>query len=376
MNQEPPAVPSEPFPTPAASQRQFPCKECGANLVFTPGTTHLKCPYCGSENDIPADPTAVVAEQDFRATLAGLADQKDTVDAMFVKCTACAAESHFPANVVADKCPFCGHPIVATASTKRLIRPQSLLPFHITKDQASHFFRTWVASRWFAPSTLKREAARSRITGAYIPAWTYDSDTISDYTGQRGDDYWDTEHYTAMENGRSVSKTRQVRKTRWRRASGRVFNQFDDVLVLASHSLPPKHAQALEPWDLKNLVPYRDEFLSGFVAESYQVDLAQGFEVARGIMDGHIRETIRRDIGGDHQRIDWVNTQYHGITFKHTLLPIWISAYEFRQKTYRFLVNARTGEVQGERPYSAWKITLLVLAILAALLIVIVLFNR
>src|SRR6185503_19618260 len=110
--------------------------------------------------------------------------------------------------------------------------------------------------------------------------------------------------------------------------------------------------------------------------ESYQIDLAQGFEVARGIMDTQIRASINRDIGGDHQRIDWVNTYYNDIRFKHALLPLWVSAYEFHGKTYRFLVNARTGEVQGERPYSAWKITFFVLTIAALVLTLIILFNR
>jgi len=164
-------------------------------------------------------------------------------------------------------------------------------------------------------------------------------------------------------NGNTVTRTRQVRRTRWSYASGRVQNTFDDILVLASNSLPRKIAQRLAPWDLENFVPYRDEYLSGFVAESYQVDLSQGFETAREIMDGFIRQSICRDIGGDHQRIDSVNTQYENITFKHTLLPVWISAYRYRERVFRFLVNARTGEVQGERPYSVWKILLLVLAI-------------
>jgi hypothetical protein len=202
------------------------------------------------------------------------------------------------------------------------------------------------------------------MDGVYVPAWTYDSDTYSRYTGQRGDDYWDTETYTERDaSGNTVTRTRQVRRTRWSWVSGDVSNQFDDVLVLASRSLPPKIAQRLEPWDLKNLVPYRDEYLSGFVAESYQVDLPQGFEVARGIMDGYIRQSIVRDIGGDHQRIDSLQTRYDNVTFKHTLLPVWISAYRFHQRTFRFLVNARSGEVQGERPYSPWKIILLILAI-------------
>jgi hypothetical protein len=167
-----------------------------------------------------------------------------------------------------------------------------------------------------------------------------------------------------------------VRKTRWHSVSGQVSNTFDDVLVLATRSLPPKQAHALEPWDLGALVPYRDEYLSGFAAESYQVDLVQGFEAAKGIMAGTIEWTIRRDIGGDHQRIHDVDTHYRDVTFKHILLPVWISAYRYHQRVFRFLVNARTGEVQGERPWSALKITLLVLLIAVVVAIVILMTRR
>ena len=111
---------------------------------------------------------------------------------------------------------------------------------------------------------------------------------------------------------------------------------------------------------------YKDEYLSGFRAESYHVDLAEGFDQARQIMDAGIRTLVRRDIGGDEQRISSVRTQHDNVTFKHVLLPIWISAYRYKNKTYRFLINARTGEVQGERPWSWAKIVLLVAGLLAA----------
>jgi len=218
---------------------------------------------------------------------------------------------------------------------------------------------------------LKARAERSEINGVYMPCWTYDSDTTTRYTGQRGDDYWVTESYTVHVNGRSERRTRQVRKTRWSYASGTVSEHFDDVLVLASRSLPKGYAEALEPWDLRNLVPYQDEYLSGFQAESYQLDLPQGFEAAKVIMADQIAMLVRRDIGGDHQQIDSMDTRYAGVTFKHTLLPVWISAYRFHKRTFRFLVNARTGEVQGERPYSWIKITLLVLAILTIIVFII-----
>jgi hypothetical protein len=293
-----------------------------------------------------------------------------------VRCNTCGAETTLAPNVTADRCPFCGSGIVAHGASKKLIKPRSLLPFHITREQAGQSFRQWIAGLWFAPSELHKRAEESQIVGVYIPCWTYDTDTTSDYTGQRGDDYWDTETYTTTVNGQRVTRTRQVRKTRWWPVSGRVSDQFDDVLVLASRSLPAGYAEALEPWDLKSLVPYRDEYLSGFVAESYQIGLPEGFETAKQIMANVIAQTIRRDIGGDHQRIHSVDTHYYDVTFKHALLPVWISAYRYAGKTYRFLVNARTGEVQGERPYSWVKITLTILAAIVVILIGVMLTQR
>jgi DNA-directed RNA polymerase subunit RPC12/RpoP len=345
------------------THRQFPCKNCGANLQFAPGTSALVCPYCGTRNEIAVPADARVEEIDFAQTVNDLAPE-ELVETLAVRCNTCGAETTLKPNVTAARCPFCGSAIVAQAMSRRLIKPKALLPFHITHDQAGQLFKNWIASRWFAPDELKKRAERSDINGVYMPCWTYDSDTTTRYTGQRGDDYYVTESYTVHINGRSERRTRQVRKTRWSYASGVVYEHFDDVLVLASNSLPKGYAEALEPWDLPNLVPYQDEYLSGFQAESYQLDLPQGFEVAKTIMAERIAVLIRMDIGGDHQRIDSMDTRYGGVTFKHTLLPVWISAYRFHDRTFRFLVNARTGEVQGERPYSWIKITMLVLTIL------------
>jgi hypothetical protein len=207
----------------------------------------------------------------------------------------------------------------------------------------------------------------------YIPYWTYDCKTYSRYTGERGDNYTVNETYTTTENGQQVTRTRQVTKIRWRHTSGSVRNTFDDVLVIASHSLPRSHTQELEPWDIKSLVPFNEKYLSGFRTETYQLDVRAGFEEAKQLMDNTIRTTICRDIGGDHQRIHSVDTTYSNITFKHILLPIWLSAYRYNNKVYRFMVNGRTGEVQGERPYSWIKITLAILAFILLVCLILLL---
>lgn len=352
---------------------EFPCEQCGATLTYAPGTSSLVCEYCSHENTIVVAETPI-AENDYLQHLEAARAQQETHEVLTVKCSNCAAETTLDPNITSDECAFCGSPIVQTKQSSRQIKPQALLPFQITQKEAQEAFRKWLKGLWFAPNKAKEYGRReSGINGMYIPFWTYDADTDTTYTGLRGVYYYVPESYTTVENGKTVTKTRMVRKTNWYPTSGRVSNDFDDVLVEGANTLPQKYLRALEPWDLENLKPYNDAFLSGFRAESYTIDLESGFGLAKDVMDVTVRQTIRRDIGGDEQQILTKNTTYDDITFKHILLPLWISAYRYKDKTYRFLVNARTGEVQGERPWSWVKITLMVLFIIAIIAIIVVL---
>lgn len=350
----------------------FPCRSCGAKVEYSPGTGALKCPYCGAENEIPQSAEDIV-ELDFHAYLAEASSREETVETTAATCASCGATSTVESLTSLSHCPFCGTQFMVKAQPHRFLKPKALLPFKVTQQEAWSKFRAWLKKLWFAPGTLKAFArAADSLKGMYIPYWTYDTNTTSHYRGERGDDYTETETYRTKDSqGRTVTRTRQVVKTRWTPASGVVWNDFDDVLVLASASLPRAKTQQLEPWDLENLVPYQDAYLSGFGAEAYQVGLKEGFDRAKEIMDGTIRSSICADIGGDHQRIHAVKTRYDNITFKHILLPVWISAYRYRNKVYRFVINGRTGEVQGERPWSKIKIALFVLGVIAAVVIVV-----
>lgn len=354
---------------PALEGIRFPCARCGARLEFSPGQDSLSCPFCGHRNAIEGS-TEIVEELDFQEALRQLDDTAEHCQHTLVKCDACAAEIDRPTNITSLSCPYCRSNIVLQSVTRRAIKPRSLLPFAIERRLAADRVRSWIGSLWFAPSAIKRFAdIDGAIRGIYYPAWTYDCSTRTNYTGFRGDAYYVQVSYTAMVNGKPQRRTRMERRIRWRPASGTVHNTFDDVLVLASRSLPEGFARKLEPWDLKSLTPYQDDYLAGFLAENYQIDLAGGFDLAKTFMSPMIDATIRRDIGGDEQRILSRRIHYHGITYKHILLPIWIGAYRFRDRVFRVLVNARTGEVQGERPWSWIKITAAVLvgaAVIAA----------
>jgi len=367
-------------PPPAPAERRFPCVTCGAQLTFAPGTDTLTCGFCGAVNEIAGDHTEL-AELDYLATLTKLADQADTVDRIVSHCSKCGATVEMPENVTSGACPFCGADVVATGRSAKLIKPGAVLPFAVGRERARASYRAWLKKRWFAPSKLKTESRlEHKLSGIYLPYWTYDSRTTTDYTGQRGEYYWVTQTYTTMVNGKPTTQTRRVRKTRWYPAAGAVFNAFDDLLVPASASLPPDLVRELEPWQLAALRPYTDEYLAGFRAESYALSLPDGFRQAELLMQPTIDTTIRRDIGGDVQRISSKSMTHAGVTFKHVLLPVWVCAYLYKGKLYQILVNAQTGEVVGDRPYSVWKIIATSLGVLAAigafLLVVLMLRGR
>lgn len=353
------------YPT-AVAGRRFPCARCGAKLRYEPNTREQHCPYCGHINPIVPS-LATIEELNYELLVeqgAGRVNLEREI--ALVKCDACAAEIEKPPQVTSLSCPYCGSNIVMTTFTKRQLLPQALLPFRIKADDARARFKKWLKGLWFAPNALKKTArVQHKLAGIYVPYWTYDARTKTRYSGMRGDAYYVPVTYTVTVNGKTQTRTRMERRIRWTPVSGTVRDDFDDVLVVASRSLPREHVEAIDPWDLPSLIPYQDEYLSGFAAECYQVDLVEGLGLAKNIMAGEIRASVIHDIGGDHQQIHSLNTTYRDITFKHILLPIWISAYRFRKKIYRFVVNARTGEVRGDRPWSWIKITLAILVGLA-----------
>jgi LSD1 subclass zinc finger protein len=344
----------------------FPCTRCGALLKYAPGTNHLKCEFCGQENQIESH-FSPIKEYDLSQALSALDKATPVADSQLLQCANCGAEFKFAKNVYAGECPFCGTPIVAQTAAGKAIKPRSLLPFKVTDREAMELFRDWLKHIWFAPNKVKRFArSDSRLKGVYLPYWTFDSYTETRYTGARGDVYYVNQRVSYVENGRRVTRMRRVPKIRWTPVRGRVSRFFDDVLVEASNSLPRQLLDRLQPWDLENLIPYDKKYLSGLSSEYYQIDLDQGYDRARQIMERIIYQDIAFDIGGDQQRVHSLHTQHSNNTYKHCLLPVWSAAFRYRNKTYRFVINGRTGEVQGERPYSIWKIAS---AILLALVV-------
>ena len=356
----------------------YPCKQCGGKLEFAPGEHSLNCPYCGAANEIQsANWNAVneaTKELDFNEYLSRQAGNEPLLEKQAVKCPSCGAQSQLAQNIVSDRCPFCATPlIVKDAYSHRSIRPKSIGPFQIKENEARSNFKKWIDGLWFAPNALKKNYhASNGLKALYIPFWTYDCKTVTPYIGERGDYYFVTEEY--IENGER--KTRQVQRISWRTVSGTVNAVFDDVLVSGSKSIPQELVDAISPWQLGSLQAYDDTYVSGITVEAYQIGLVSGFSEAKTRIDSEIENQIKLDIGGDQQTITNMNPSYSSITFKHILLPIWMSSYKYGDKTFRFLINGQSGKVEGERPYSIWKIGGLVFLIVMIIFVCVLFFKN
>ncbi|MFT4683216.1 MAG: DNA-directed RNA polymerase subunit RPC12/RpoP [Flavobacteriales bacterium] len=344
------------------------CSNCGSELKYKPGTEVLDCQYCGTQNEISAS-DVVIEEKDLDEYLRLEAGRKGSDAVETLECGSCGAINPFEETNVGKACMFCGGHLLAKDAVKiDQIKPQALIPFQIEHRKAILHYSTWLKSRWFAPNDLKHmQNLPDKIRGIYMPYWTFDAQTESDYSGQRGVNRTEYESYSVEVNGETQTKQRSKTVTDWYSASGHVSHFFDDELTLGNNAVPELISMKLRPWDLSLLVPFDHDFLRGFIVESYSIGLEESFGTAKERIETQVNRLVRSDIGGDQQRIHSVDTDWHNLTFKHILLPMYVSAYQFKGKSFRFLINGQTGEVQGERPYSVWKIASLVISILAVI---------
>ena len=350
------------------SSQKKPCPNCGAELKFKPGSDQMKCDYCGYEEFI-AQQKSSFEELELEHYLNVVGDHAFTDTISLLQCKNCGANQHVEENYKSLHCVYCGEPLILEdIQEEGWILPGAVLPFQMDHKKARLIFKKWVQGIWFAPNKLKKAALDPEsIHGLYIPYWTFDCNLRSNYQGMRGDYYYVTQRVKTP-NG---YQNRRVRKTRWRQASGSVSGFIDDILISASQQKRNEIPAKIAHWGLKELVPFNKDYLAGFVTEKYTVSLKDGhhhsFQKAKDIA----YDWIRRDIGGDTQRIQHADIKLSDETFKHVLLPVYISSYRFKGKEYRFFVNGQSGVISGKHPLSFWKIFFLILFIIAVIAVIV-----
>jgi hypothetical protein len=333
------------------------CPQCGAPL----DRGDKFCVACGTPQETPA-PAAAAPEQ------------------KRLRCESCGAQIAVDPGQRSYTCPFCESTYVVefTPQESARQRPEFVIGFAIAPEQAQEAFRRWIASGgWFRPSDLRHAQVVDRLRGVYLPFWAFTMLAHSRWSASIGEYWWRTETYTTVENGKTVTRTRQVRETEWWPLAGRHHEYHSGYLVSGSRGLVQQEAEAVKPFHLAALKRYEPFYLAGWLSEEYSVQREAALELCKQEFARRERGLVAAFMPGDtHSNLECA-TEFSQINSDLVLLPVYLLTYRYGGKPFRFLLNGQTGRCAGRRPISWWRVGLaigggLLLVGLVALVIAIV----
>ena len=339
------------------------CPSCGAHMHFDPETGRLKCDYCGDTREFedPEPPKVEeipIEDAKERESLKWGAAVKSVI------CKSCGGESIYDDLKVADVCPYCGSNLVVEADAPEAMPPNGVVGFRITVADAAERFKKWIKRKFFAPNKARRSSKPEAFSGVYLPFWTFDSDTYSTYTARYGIDRTERD-----------SDGHRHTTTDWYSTKGDLDLFLDDLLIPGTERYDTSILAKIEPFDTANCVPYRPEYIAGFLAERYSVGIddawVNGQAKAKTIIENRISQKVKAEHNADRVSDIKFESSFSNVKFKYIMLPVWLSSFKYKDKIYNFMVNGQTGKVGGKSPVAVWKVilaTIIGIAVIAGLL--------
>ncbi|MBK6316284.1 MAG: hypothetical protein IPF53_18845 [Blastocatellia bacterium] len=289
-----------------------------------------------------------------------------------ISCRNCGATTDFEVTANVLRCAFCGsEQVVAQPSDPNRPTPESILSFVIEEEQARAAYREWLGNGFFRPGDLTKSASLREIRAVFLPFWAFDARANTQWTAMSGRHRTSVRQVQTVVNGQSVLRDQQVQETDWFPASGDHVGQYTWELVSASKGLEQAWVDAIEPFNFGELRAYDGKFLLGRGAEEAALDRAQAEDVARKLIEAKEQSECARLVPGDTHRDLRVSTALEDVAAKMIFLPVWLAAFAYKQKVYRFVVNGQTGKVTGEAPMSYLKVALVVGAVALVVLLII-----
>lgn len=354
---------------------QFHCPNCFADLKFSPGQQSFTCDYCRStfteaqvidyqrrymeqENNYDPykgqmPPEQNISEQEFRER------QKFNEETMLYSCPSCGAEIMCDGNTAASFCFYCHNPVILKGRVDGMYRPSMVLPFGFDRDEAVKKYKEWAGKKWFIPKDLLSAAQIEKLTGLYVPFWVAKSATS-------------TKMEAIGENVRSwTSGNYRYTEVRRYRVVREATISYEGVPADGSQKIEDQLMEAIEPFDYTQARPFNMAYLSGFLADKYDVDkeqvlprIQQRMYTNNGKMLDNTTHYTRLTSRRQYDRTD-------SLSWDYMMLPVWFMTFNYKGKLWEYAVNGQSGKIAGQLPISKKKLALFCLfwGIFAAVII-------
>lgn len=345
--------------------QEFKCPCCDGAIEFNSNLQKMKCPYCDSEFEMEtlqaydAELNNEIQEDMTWDTAAGQDWQPGEAEGLRIyTCNTCGGEIVTDETTGATECPFCGNPVVMTRQFAGDLKPDLVIPFKVDKKAAIAALQNHYKGKVLLPKVFKDQNHIKEVKGVYVPVWLFDTDANAHvrYKATRTR-FWSDSQYNYTETSHySVTRAGNI--------------GFANVPVDGSTKMDDTLMESIEPFHMEDAVDFQTAYLSGFLADRYDVNSEQSIDRANQRIKTSTEEAFASTVQGYATAVPVSsNIQLQGGQARYALYPVWILNTRWNDKKFTFAINGQTGKIAGDLPMDKgafWKWLLGVTALTTA----------
>jgi len=310
----------------------YKCPGCSGNLFYDMDSRTLICKFCG--NSFAPD---VFEMLEVFGKVEEEPDTKEDDKRQEIVCSSCGATVITDENTSSSICCYCGSPALAARRLTKEFRPDYIIPFVVTKEEAKQKFLDWAKNNKFIPNDFTSQKNIDKLTGIYVPFWLVDCKCDAEFYGTGYMNEGSMRAVFSLERYMSFYVSRVP---------------FD-----GSRKISDRLMAAVEPFDYSQMKEYKDSYLPGFFAERYDQKPLELSEKVSNRMKKYAEQAIKTLSCSQYEEVIFANGYSNASDFKHSyaLLPVWFMNYQYEGINYGFAINGQTGEACGDLPYDPLK---------------------
>lgn len=324
---------------------EYKCPCCGGIIEFDSSSQMMKCPYC----DTTFDPSALLEKDEDLNNQQPDQMEWDTPQEQFndsetagmnvYACHSCGGEIIADANTGATHCPFCGNPVVLTSRFAGALKPDYVIPFKLSKEDAKAALKKYMSGKKLLPKLFSTNSHLDEVKGIYVPFWLYGADVDAQINY----------HATRVRMWRSGN--REYTETSHFRLERQGAIAFDNVPVDGSSQMDDAMMESIEPFDMSQAIPFQTAYLSGYFADKYDVDATQSIDRANQRIKRSTEQAFARTVSGYGTVVPEASSvQIHNGKARYAMYPVWLLTTLYEGKAYHFAMNGQTGKLVGNMP--------------------------